>query len=118
MAVRPMSGNSTPEVFRQLRIPGIVDRRNVRSTVAAVQSGSMAALQDVAFNRLTQTAQELNSEMAELMQAMQQITERTAFMSGSGSTCFVMARNDREAGRLKARLQHLKCRWLAAFRME
>ena len=118
VAVRPASGNSTPEVFRQLKIPRVADRRNVRETVAAVQSGSMATLQAAAFNRLTQAAQELNSEMAELMRAMRQITERTVCMSGSGSTCFVMARNAREAGRLKARLQYLKCRWLAAFKVE
>ncbi|MEO2016182.1 MAG: 4-(cytidine 5'-diphospho)-2-C-methyl-D-erythritol kinase [Fuerstiella sp.] len=118
VAIRPTSGNSTPEVFRQLNIPGSAERRDVCRTVAAVQSGSMGTLQDAAFNRLTQPAMKLNPQMSELMLAMRQITERSVFMSGSGSTCFVFARNAREAGRLRARLQHLNCRWLAAFNVE
>ncbi|MCP4787091.1 MAG: 4-(cytidine 5'-diphospho)-2-C-methyl-D-erythritol kinase [Fuerstiella sp.] len=118
VAVRPTSGNSTPEVFGRLNIPCIAERRNVGDTVAAVQSGCMGTLQEVAFNRLTLAATDLNPQMAELMSLMRQMTDRTVFMSGSGSTCFVIARNAREAGRLKARLQHLPCQWLAAFKME
>jgi 4-diphosphocytidyl-2-C-methyl-D-erythritol kinase len=118
VAAQPASGNSTPEVFRQLRVPGIEQRRDVRSTIAAVKSGTMKNLQDASFNRLTKAAQELNPDMADLMRVMAQDTGRTVFMSGSGSTCFVIARHQREAGRLKSRLQHLNCRWLAAFKVD
>ena len=118
VAVQPACGNSTPEVFRRLSLPGVDERSNVCDTATALQSGSTDQLQNVSFNRLTQAARDLNPEMSKLMRAMNQTTNRTVFMSGSGSTCFVIARNHREAGRLKARLQHLDCRWLAAFKVE
>jgi 4-diphosphocytidyl-2-C-methyl-D-erythritol kinase len=118
VAVQPATGNSTPDVFRRLSLPGVDECRDVRDTVAALQNGCMHRLQDSCFNRLTKAAQELNPEMRELMRAMTRMTNRAIFMSGSGSTCFVIARNHREAGRLKARLRHLNCRWLAAFKVE
>ncbi|MCP4172656.1 MAG: 4-(cytidine 5'-diphospho)-2-C-methyl-D-erythritol kinase [Fuerstiella sp.] len=114
VAAQPGSGNSTPEVFRQLEFADVTDRRRIQSTIQALQRGSTAHLQVASFNRLTQAAQQLNPEIAELMHNMKQMTDRAVFMSGSGSTCFIMARNQREAGRLKARLQHLNCRWLGA----
>ena len=118
VAVQPATGNSTPDVFRRLSPAGVEERRNVRDTVTALQNGCRHGLQDACFNRLTQAAQELNPEMTELMRAMTRMTRRPIFMSGSGSTCFIIAGNHREAGRLKARLQHLNCRWLSTFQVQ
>ena len=72
-------------------------RRSSASLVECLKTGDVFGLTDQVFNRLTQPASSLNSEMSELMQAMASILRRPVFMSGSGSTVFVHCEHRRQA---------------------
>lgn len=98
VAFRPQAGNSTPQVFSQLQIPD--SPRDSALVESALQSGNAGDLQRAAFNRLSSAAQSCNSDMADLMNQVEIMLGRPVLMSGSGSTCFVLARSAREAGRL------------------
>lgn len=94
-AVRPNQGNSTGDVFRgvdfnapRLCSDGVVD---------CLKTGDIGTLTRRVFNRLTQPASVLNSEMSELMVAIQSILRRPVFMSGSGSTVFVVSEHRSQA---------------------
>ncbi|MBL8811009.1 MAG: 4-(cytidine 5'-diphospho)-2-C-methyl-D-erythritol kinase [Planctomycetaceae bacterium] len=94
-AVRPNQGNSTGAVFRgvdfttpRLCSDGVVD---------CLKTGDIGTLTRRVFNRLTQPASVLNSEMSELMVAIQSILRRPVFMSGSGSTVFVVSEHRSQA---------------------
>lgn len=88
VAARPASGNATPAVFSKLHLPDTLHRCD--DVVAALDSGRVTELAASIFNRLTQPATELNPQMVQLMAQMQQTAKRPVFMSGSGSTCFVV----------------------------
>jgi len=94
-AVRPQTGNSTGAVFRGVDFT--TPRRSSASVVECLKTGNVCTLSERVFNRLTQPASSLNSEMAELMVALQSILRRPVFMSGSGSTVFVLCEHRRQA---------------------
>ena len=98
VAIRPESGNRTAEVFCNLRP---VDERMHPDEIIRVLGGeSTRLLSGVCFNRLTAAARVLNPQMATLLDQLETQCHRPAFMSGSGSTCFVVAQDAGEAGRL------------------
>ncbi len=103
VAVRPHRGNSTGEVFR--RTVFCNQPRSSASVVACLKSHSPKALSQHCFNRLTEAACESNPEMSELLSWIPGRLGRPAFMSGSGSTCFVIAENHRDACRQRAILE-------------
>jgi 4-diphosphocytidyl-2C-methyl-D-erythritol kinase len=59
--------------------------------------GRTDLLESCIFNRLTDAAATMNAEMADLQHRFQHAAGRPAFMSGSGSTVFVVCRSAREA---------------------
>lgn len=89
VAVRPKSGNSTASVFRATGLPA--QCQNSSAVVSALAGQGTQRLQDVVFNRLTTAAQKTNPEMAGLMARLGKLAKRPVFMSGSGSTVFVIA---------------------------
>ncbi len=94
VALRPRTGNSTPAVFRQTMIaaqPG-----SSAELVHAVSQGTRC-LSRLIFNRLTDAASQLNPEMQTLLKRIPQVIHRPAFMSGSGSTVYVVAAGRRDA---------------------
>lgn len=95
VAVRPHQGNSTGEVFRQIIVPD--QPLTSRAMVASLSGRNHDSVQDYCFNRLTESASKLNPAMADLLHRISTRLCRPAFMSGSGSTCFVCARNRRDA---------------------
>lgn len=102
VAVRPKLGNSTAAVFRNtVRASGHVSSEHAVNLLTGRQSGD---LQSAAFNRMTEAARRMNPEMALLMSQMGRLTRRDAFMSGSGSTIFVVARSRAEATVFQAQI--------------
>ena len=88
VALRPRDGNSTAAVFRQTMIP-----RTPRSSTPLADSVAhgIENLQSLIFNRLTDAASQLNPAMATLLKRIPHLVRRPAFMSGSGSTVYVVA---------------------------
>jgi 4-diphosphocytidyl-2-C-methyl-D-erythritol kinase len=87
-AVRPSIGNSTGAVFRGVEFSS--PRRKSVGVVSCLGDGDTRTLASAIFNRLTVPAQNMNGEMTDLMAAMQRLLGRPVFMSGSGSTVFVI----------------------------
>ena len=101
-ALRPRTGNSTPAVFRETTIntPPVSSARLVH----AVSNGDRS-LSPLIFNRLTNAASQLNSEMQTLLHRIPQVVRRPAFMSGSGSTVYVVAASRRDAKEIANQLK-------------
>ena len=110
VAVRPPMGNSTPAVFAELA--GEVGTRDATELIAELQSGCLASGSERLFNRLTEPARRLNSQMDILMSEVRNCCGRIVHMSGSGSTCFVLAATAREARVLLGRLRQLNPEFL------
>lgn len=103
VAIRPHQGNRTGDVFQRTEIPlAPVSSAGVVAVLTGQQPGR---IDQCCFNRLTLAASQCNPEMAELMTWLVRRLQRPVFMSGSGSTCFLIAHNRREAGRLLAVVQ-------------
>jgi len=102
VALRPRTGNSTPAVFRQTKIsaPPFSSAEIVR----AVSQGTRS-LSPFIFNRLTDAASQLNPEMQMLLNRIPQVIRRPAFMSGSGSTIYVVATGRRDAKEVAEQLK-------------
>ena len=88
VALRPRTGNSTPAVFRQTKIAA--QPISSAELVHAVSQGTRN-ISPLIFNRLTDAASQLNPEMQTLLNRIPQVIRRPAFMSGSGSTVYVVA---------------------------
>ena len=103
VAVRPKSGNSTASVFRATVLPAQIQSSSV--VVSALAGQGSQRLQDVVFNRLTSAAQKTNPEMAALMTRLGKLAKRPVFMSGSGSTVFVIADSRNEATQIQSQVK-------------
>lgn len=103
VAVRPKSGNSTASVFRATVLPDQCEDSS--AVVSALAGQGSRRLQDVVFNRLTSAAQKTNPEMAALMARLGKLIKRPVFMSGSGSTVFVIADSRIEAARIQSQVK-------------
>ena len=95
VAARPSTGNATAEVFS--RLPPGTEFRTSSAVVEALRTGSPERLSTAIHNRLTPAAAATNPEMAAMIQQMRVITNRPVFMSGSGSTCFVVCVDQRDS---------------------
>ena len=102
VALRPRSGNSTGAVFSRTQIPETP--RSSRCLADALTSGD-GNLPPLLFNRLTEAATILNPAMATLLNRIQHIMRRPTFMSGSGSTVFVVAKSCNDAQSVARQLE-------------
>ncbi len=103
VALRPNAGNSTPAVFRATKLPA---EPRSSSDIAALLSGRISgSLPSMIFNRLTEAAEALNPEMSRLMHRLRRLCRRPVFMSGSGSTVFVVASSHVDAIALQTAIQ-------------
>lgn len=103
VALRPHRGNATPAVFGQTRIapqPGSSAR------LVHALSHEVRNISSLIFNRLTDAACELNPEMRTLLNRIPQVVRRPAFMSGSGSTVFVVATGRNDAKSVANQFKH------------
>ena len=95
VAFRPRQGNATADIFRASSL--CVEPRSSADIVTNLAGLNSAPLSSLIFNRLTEAARTSNPEMAALMNRLQFIARRPVFMSGSGSTVFVVAENAQDA---------------------
>ncbi len=95
VAFRPRQGNCTTDVFRETRLPA--ELRSSADVVRHLEGQGQGRLSPLMFNRLTEAAQRMNPEMTTLMNRLQHIVRRPVFMSGSGSTVFVVAEDSLDA---------------------
>ncbi|MDA1230241.1 MAG: 4-(cytidine 5'-diphospho)-2-C-methyl-D-erythritol kinase [Planctomycetota bacterium] len=102
VALRPRSGNSTAAIFRQTQISSTP--RSSKALADAVIGGS-GNLPTLIFNRLTSAAANVNPAMSLLLKRIPQIIHRPVFMSGSGSTVFVVATSRPDAKSVSDRLR-------------
>ncbi len=102
VAMRPHAGNSTPAVFGRTVIPATPRRSTAVTEFVMHGTGSLNA---AVFNRLTFAATQLNPAMAGLLKRISQVIGRPAFMSGSGSTVYVVARSHPDASSVADRLK-------------
>ncbi len=102
VALRPKTGNSTAAVFSRTQISETP--RSSRGLAAALIYGD-GHLEPMLFNRLTEAAARLNPAMATLLNHIPHIMHRPAFMSGSGSTVFVVAKNRTDAKSVAEQLE-------------
>ena len=94
VAIRPRAGNSTAAVFRQTVIPATP--RSSTPLADSIAQG-IGNLQSLMFNRLTDAASHLNLAMAALLKRIPHFVHRPVFMSGSGSTVYVVASSRMDA---------------------
>ena len=94
VALRPRIGNSTPAVFRQTKIAA---QPSLSAELVHAVSQGTRSISPLIFNRLTDAASQLNPEMQTLLNRIPQVIRRPAFMSGSGSTVYVVAAGRRDA---------------------
>ncbi len=102
VSVRPRTGNSTAAVFR--RLPPPTDRRCPEKIVQNLCGGFSSAFAMSLFNRLTEPAMSVNSELAGLVQRVRKTLGLELHVSGSGSTCVAAAANYRQAVVFASRL--------------
>lgn len=107
VATRPAEGNSTPAVFAEWTPPAAV--RSADQTLQWLQDPSVPA-ESACFNRLTTAARQINPSMANLMDALLAQLQRPVFMSGSGSTVFVVARDAEDAAAMQRQMKQITTR--------
>lgn len=112
VALRPLQGNRTAEVFRATTLPKMpVSSSEIVKSLIGV---SAVPLDRLILNRLTDAAMQINPEMAAIMMRLQSVAKRPVFMSGSGSTVFLVAGTAPQAAELLSRVRrimHVNC-WL------
>ena len=79
--------------------------QNSSDVVSALAGQGPQRLHDVVFNRLTSAAQKMNPEMAALMARLGKLARRPVFMSGSGSTIFVIADSRNAAAQIQSQVK-------------
>ncbi|MEZ6034164.1 MAG: 4-(cytidine 5'-diphospho)-2-C-methyl-D-erythritol kinase [Planctomycetaceae bacterium] len=102
VALRPKAGNSTSGVFRRVQISD--SPRSSTPLTESLRTGT-GDLNALIFNRLVFAAAQLNSSMAAFLKRIPRIVGRPAFMSGSGSTVYVVANCLSDARFTAARLR-------------
>ena len=70
------------------------------SIVENLTGSTISSLSSLIHNRLTDAARQWNPEMATLMSRIQSATRRPVFMSGSGSTVFLVANSSADAAQV------------------
>ena len=101
VAYRPHRGNSTAAVFRGVQFSQLPF--SAKAIVENLSGAETGGLSRFVFNRLREPAEQLNPEMAQLMKRLQQVARRPVFMSGSGSTVFLVATSAQDAAGLRQR---------------
>ena len=113
---RPWTGLSTALVFKHCQVPQRT--QGVNNVVHALRTGRTERLGRFLHNALEEPAVELNPEVKQLKSRFSNLPVLGSLMSGSGTACFGLCRNRRQAlslaGRLRAaRVGHV---WVAETR--
>ena len=90
--IKPKSGNSTKEVFENLKEDMLV-HPNINKVERAMKDGDIMLLSKHVGNSLLETACSLNKDIEPLLKELRGIGFEIVGMSGSGSTCFAYSKN-------------------------
>ena len=104
--VRPLTGLSTAAVFRQWKPAGPAE--DVQPLLRALQRGRVARAVQLFHNALEQPAAELNADVAALRRLFGRLPFQGRLMTGSGTACFGVCANRRQAVRLASRLRAMR----------
>ncbi len=101
--VCPEIGLSTAEVYGKGQVPEApVDGGKVRE---ALGTGDIETLGGLLHNRLQETAERLRPELVLVRERLTQAGPAGCLMSGSGTSCFALCRDEREALEVVRRLR-------------
>jgi 4-diphosphocytidyl-2-C-methyl-D-erythritol kinase len=103
VVVRPPEGLSTAAVYGACR-PG-ESPTSLEAMVTETKRRNWPAVGPVAFNGLLPAAKELSPRVGQVLKRLEKAASPLIGMSGSGTSCFAVARNGMEARRLARRLQ-------------
>jgi 4-diphosphocytidyl-2-C-methyl-D-erythritol kinase len=93
--VCPAVGLSTAEVYGKGQVPGVpVDGAGIREALAAGDSQKLGSL---LHNRLQETADRLRPELVLVRERLRRTGPAGCLMSGSGTSCFALCRDEKEA---------------------
>jgi 4-diphosphocytidyl-2-C-methyl-D-erythritol kinase len=100
---RPWTGLSTALVYKHCRVPE--RKQSVGNVVHALRTGRKERLGRFLHNALEEPAVRLNPEVKELKSRFSSLPVLGSLMSGSGTACFGLCHNRRQALSLAARLR-------------
>jgi 4-diphosphocytidyl-2-C-methyl-D-erythritol kinase len=103
VVVRPPEGLSTAAVYERCRPEN--SPKAISSIIQEIKQKSWSSLGRVAFNGLLESAKSLSPSVGRVLQRLEKASCPIIGMSGSGSSCFAVVRNQAEARQLARRLQ-------------
>ena len=105
VVVKPPEGISTAEAFRGCKAHQVTDHRSPERLVQGLSSGNRHEIAAGMFNRLETTAQQICPTIGRLSKRFEELDCSAFQMTGSGSACFALCHNQRQAQRLASRLR-------------
>lgn len=96
--VKPPVGCPTAEVYGRLEVPK--SPRSGDAIRKALRRGNVAEIGRAMFNRLEEPAQRVAPNIAEVLNCLKSESPAGVQMTGSGSACFALCRDRREALRI------------------
>ncbi|QVL32598.1 4-(cytidine 5'-diphospho)-2-C-methyl-D-erythritol kinase [Telmatocola sphagniphila] len=106
LLLKPASGCDTAAVYRNLKLPP--NPRSGQNLREAFVVGDARRLAAEMFNRLQESAFEMNSEIQAILAELSRTSALGCLMSGSGSSLFAVAEDESHSERLAAELQNQK----------
>jgi 4-diphosphocytidyl-2-C-methyl-D-erythritol kinase len=103
VVVRPPEGLSTAAVYERCRPEN--SPKAISSIIQEIKQKNWSSLGRVAFNGLLESAKSLSPSVGRVLQRLEKASCPIIGMSGSGSSCFAVVRNQAEARQLARRLQ-------------
>jgi 4-diphosphocytidyl-2-C-methyl-D-erythritol kinase len=104
VVVCPNVGLSTADVYRSGVVPqSPVDGTKIRAALAA---GDVEELGRALHNRLQEAADRLRPELVSIRRQLGETKPAGSLMSGSGTSCFALCRDEAEAWRVARNLEH------------
>ncbi|HCS55005.1 4-(cytidine 5'-diphospho)-2-C-methyl-D-erythritol kinase [Rubinisphaera sp.] len=103
--VKPDSGLSTAEVYANCKVSPFP--HSSKELLNALHGSDLSRVKYHLHNSLQEPAEQLNEDVQTVLSAMQQQNFLATMMSGSGTACFGICRNRREANFAAAKLQGL-----------
>ena len=102
--VKPPEGISTADVFQACSADHIPDRRSPERLLRGLQSGDHQEIAWGMFNRLEMTAQQLCPKIGQIRELFEKLDCPAHQMTGSGTACFALCRNEMQARQLASQL--------------
>lgn len=96
--IKPQFGLSTKEVFKNLECVG--DKKDISNILEALKNNDYTLLEDNIFNDLLTPAKKVNNSIVSIITKIENLNLK-CFMSGSGTTFFVLIKDKKSIKKLK-----------------